>query len=101
MFNHRMHVMIMKCSVPPPTPRSTAQDGEVCSSTSFLAVNRSEDRVKILAKVMSNTRVSMLANEGENICPTFQSTAAYGNIWCDQNITDVRAIKLDSESLDF
>lgn len=58
-----MHVNIMKCLMPPPMPRSTAQDGEVCSSTSLLAVNPSEDRVKILAKVISNTQVSMLAND--------------------------------------
>lgn len=61
---HRTHVNIMKCSVPPPMPRSTAQDGEVCSSTSLLAVNRSDDRVRILAKVISNTQFSMLANDG-------------------------------------
>lgn len=57
-----MHISIIKCSVPPPVPRSTAGDSEVCRSTSPLALNHSEDRVKILAKVISNTRVHMLAN---------------------------------------
>lgn len=59
-----MHGNMMKYSVPPPMPRSTAEDVEVCGSAPLLAVFPPEDRVKILAKVISNTQVTMLAKDG-------------------------------------
>lgn len=58
-----MHIMQIDLNAPvcPLVRRSTAQDSEVYSSTSLLAVNRfSEDRVKTPSKVKkSNTQVSM------------------------------------------
>lgn len=70
-----MHIMQIDLNAPvsPLVPRSTAQDGEVYSSTSLLAVNRfSEDRVKTSSKVKLKHRLACRQMMNRARAMTFQ-----------------------------